>query len=113
MPRLDENLIAELVRRRVVSDTFRRLPPEKKRQIYDATIRLFGRYGYDGLAVERICRSSGISKGSFFQYFATKSHLLEFCLLVFDHRLADLFATIQRGDTAGLARRRLVYLYQM
>ena len=61
---LDENVVIELVRRKVVTDTFRRLPPDKKEQIYRATIRLFGEYGFDGLAVDRICREAPSSRFS-------------------------------------------------
>ena len=107
---LDENLVASMVTRRVVGDTFRRLPPDKKWRIYQAALRLFGRYGYDGLPVARLCRQAAISKGSFFQYFPSKSHLLEFCLLVFDDRLERLFDDIRRRETAGTVRQRLAYL---
>jgi len=108
---LDENVVAGLVRREVVSDTFRRLPPDKKLQIYQAATRLFGEYGYDGLAVDRICHEAGISKGSFFQYFESKSHLLEFAILVFDDYLTKWVAELRHGETAALARDRLRYLY--
>lgn len=108
---LDENVVAELVRREVVSDTFRRLPPDKKLQIYQTATRLFGEYGYDGLAVDRICREAGISKGSFFQYFESKSHLLEFTILVFDDYLARWVGELHREEAVALARDRLRYLY--
>ncbi|MBU0983004.1 MAG: TetR/AcrR family transcriptional regulator [candidate division Zixibacteria bacterium] len=109
---LDENVVATLVRRKVVSDTFRRLTPDKKEQIYRTTIRLFGEYGYDGLAVDRLCREAGISKGSFFQYFESKSHLLEFAILIFDDYVERWVVDLRRGETAVLARNRLLYLYQ-
>jgi len=108
---LDENVIASLVERKVVSDTFRRLTPEKKNQIYRAAIRLFGKYGYDGLAVDEICRQAGISKGSFFQYFPSKSHLLEFAVLIFDDYLARMLEEIRNQEKVVLARDRLLYLY--
>jgi len=109
---LDENLIAQLVRRGVVSDTFRRLTPDKKNRVYRVAIRLFGVYGYDGLAVDQLCKEAGISKGSFFQYFPSKSHLLEFVVLVFDDYLARWLAEIRQNEKAVLARDRLSYLYQ-
>jgi AcrR family transcriptional regulator len=109
---LDENVIAELADRKVITDTFRRLHPDKKLQVYRAAIGLFGRYGFDGLAVNRICREAGISKGSFFQYFESKSHLLEFTILLFDDYLTKWLAGIRSKETAGLARHRLKYLYQ-
>jgi len=108
---LDENLVAQLVQRKVVSDTFRRLTPDKKQQIYRTVTALFGRYGYDGLAVDRICREAGISKGSFFQYFESKSHLLEFAVLIFDDYLERWVTDLRRDETAVLARDRLRYLY--
>jgi AcrR family transcriptional regulator len=108
---VDENLVAELVGRRVVTDTFRRLHPEKKALIYDRALTLFGRYGYDGLAVDRICRECAISKGSFFQYFPSKTHLLEFALLVFEDYLVRWVTDVRGRETAVLARDRLAYLY--
>jgi AcrR family transcriptional regulator len=108
---LDENVIADMVRRKVVSDTFRRLMPDKKMQVYRAAIRLFGEYGYDGLAVDQFCREAGISKGSFFQYFPSKSHLLEFTILVFDDYLGKWVAEVRRQEEVVLAKERLRYLY--
>jgi AcrR family transcriptional regulator len=108
---LDENVIAELVGRKVVTDTFRRLTPDKKERLYRTAIRLFGKYGYDGLAVEVICTQAGISKGSFFQYFPSKSHLLEFAVLVFDDYLIRTVAEIRAQEKAVLARDRILYLY--
>jgi len=108
---LDENVVSDLVRRRVVSDTFRRLTPDKKLQVYRAATRLFGEYGYDGLSVDRICHDAGISKGSFFQYFESKSHLLEFTILVFDDYLAKWVAELRQNEKSALAKDRLRYMY--
>ena len=109
---LDENIVAELVERKVISETFRRLPRDKKGQIYEAVIQLFGKYGYDGLAVDRLCREAGISKGSFFQYFQSKSHLLEFAILVFDDYLSKWVDELRQHEKTALARERLLYLYR-
>lgn len=109
---LDENVIAEFVDSGVIFDTFRRLSPAKKERIYRTAIELFGEYGYDGLAVDRLCDQAGISKGSFFQYFASKSHLLEFAVLVFDDYLGSVVDELRQNDPAVLARDRLRYLYQ-
>ena len=108
---VNENLIAGLVKRKVVTDTFRRLAPDKKERVYRTAVELLGHYGYDGLPVDRFCREAGISKGSFFQYFPSKSHLLEFALLVFDDDLSEWLADVRREETAVMARDRLMYLY--
>jgi len=109
---IDENLVAQLVTRGVVSDTFRRLPPDKKSRLYRTAIKLFGEFGYDGLAIDQLCGEAGISKGSFFQYFPSKTHLLEFVILLFDDYLGKWVADIRAADTGALARQRLLYFYQ-
>ncbi len=109
---LDENLVAQLTRSGIVTDTFRRLPPEKKERLYRTAIRLFGEYGYDGAAIDRLCTEAGVSKGSFFQYFPSKMHLLEFAILVFDGFLAEWTAEVRASEPSALARDRLAYLYQ-
>lgn len=109
---MDENLITELAEKGIVSDTFRRLSSDKKLRVYETAVRLFGEYGYDGLSVDRLCREGGISKGSFFQYFPSKSHLLEFAILVFDANLARWVAEIRARQPATLAHKRLLHLYR-
>jgi len=108
---IDENLIAELVKRGVTTDTFRRLDRDKKVFLYRAAVRLFGEYGYDGLPVDRYCAEAKISKGSFFQYFPSKTHLLELTLFMFDSGLERWVGEIARQETAVLARDRVRYAY--
>lgn len=108
---IDENLIAALAKRKIVSDTFRRLDGSKKESVYRTAVRLFGEYGYDGLPVDRFCVEAGISKGSFFQYFPSKSHLLEFALLSFDFELERWVEQIRRRETAVFSRDRLKYAF--
>ena len=103
---IDENLVAQLVTRGVVTDTFRRLPPDKKSRLYRTAIKLFGEFGYDGLAIDQLCGEAGISKGSFFQYFPSKTHLLEFVILIFDDYLGKWVTDIRAADTGALARQR-------
>jgi len=109
---LNENLIAELSSRKIVTETFRRLNQKKKYKIYSTAVKLFAEYGYDGLAIDQLCEQSAISKGSFFQYFPSKSHLFEFVILVFDDYLASWIEDIRLNETAVLAKNRILYLYQ-
>ena len=109
---IDENLIADLARRGVTTDTFRRLDANKKDFLYRTAVRLFGEYGYDGLPVDRFCAEAGISKGSFFQYFPSKTHLLEFTLFMFDSGLESWVREIGRQEKAVMARDRLKYAYE-
>lgn len=109
---LDENIINELVERKVIFDTFRRLTSDKKSRVYQTAVSLFAEYGYDGLSVDLVCEKASISKGSFFQYFPSKSHLFEFVILIFDDYLAKWVAEIQRLESAVMAKDRILYLYQ-
>jgi len=63
--------------------TFFNLPDEKRTQIMDAAIEEFAEYGLENSSTNRIVASSGISKGSFYQYFEDKQD-------VFDHIITML-----------------------
>ena len=108
---LNENVVRELVKRGVIKDTFRRLTADKKERVYRTAINLIGEYGYDGLSVDQLCTEAGISKGSFFQYFPSKSHLLEFAVIIFDDYTAGWVREIRANESSALARERLIYLY--
>ncbi|HOP05871.1 MAG TPA: TetR/AcrR family transcriptional regulator [candidate division Zixibacteria bacterium] len=107
---LNENLINELAANGTAGDTFRRLTPDKKSRVYRTALKLFAEFGYDGLSVDQFCREAGISKGSFFQYFPSKSHLLEFTVLMFDDYLGRWMQSLRQAETAALARDRIRYL---
>jgi len=79
--------------------------------LYKTALGLFGKYGYDGLSVDQYCLQSKISKGSFFQYFPSKTHLLEFTLLLFDDRMKALVEQIRKVETKVLAKDRLQFLF--
>jgi AcrR family transcriptional regulator len=102
---MDENVITHLAEQGIITDTFRRLPPAKKQHLADVAIRLLGEYGFDGLSVDQFCREASISKGSFFQYFPSKTHLLEALILLFDRWLEErthqIFESIQSQRFTG------------
>ena len=108
---VNENLIVELVKNKVISDTFRRLNADKKSRLYQIAVKLFGEYGYDGLSVDQYCEEASISKGSFFQYFPSKSHLLEFAILIFDDYLEQLFDEIRKAEPGPMVRQKISHLY--
>ena len=49
---------------------------KNKKLIMQNALRLFQEKGYDFVSVEEITRASGISKGSFYTYFETKSDII-------------------------------------
>jgi AcrR family transcriptional regulator len=46
--------------------------PGKRRQLQDAAIGLFERLGYDAVTVDDIVQAAGVSRRTYFRYFATK-----------------------------------------
>lgn len=50
---------------------------EKQKQILDAGLHLFARFGYKKASTEEIARTAGISKGLLFYYFKNKQHYYE------------------------------------
>lgn len=56
-------------------ETFFNLTEDKRKKIETAAISEFGQYNFDTSSVNRIVANSGISKGSFYQYFDDKKDL--------------------------------------
>ncbi len=56
----------------VLADT---LPPEKERQILDGAATVFAADGYEGASMSRIAVEAGVSKGTLYNYFASKAEL--------------------------------------
>jgi len=61
-------------------DTFFNLPEEKRNRIIEVAIEEFKEYSYDASSINRIVESSGISKGSFYQYFGDKKDLYKYII---------------------------------
>ena len=58
--------------------TFLNLPAEKREQIVDAAVEEFAANGLENASTNRIVASSGISKGSFYQYFDDKQDVFDY-----------------------------------
>jgi AcrR family transcriptional regulator len=71
--------------------TFLNLPEEKRRNIVNAAIEEFAEYGLENASTNRIVASSGISKGSFYQYFEDKQDLFMYLLTVLEREKMEYF----------------------
>jgi AcrR family transcriptional regulator len=60
--------------------TFLNLSQEKRQAVVDAAIDEFANYGFEGSSINRIVINSGISKGSFYQYFEDKMDVFKYLL---------------------------------
>lgn len=71
--------------------TFLNLPEEKRNIIIDAAIREFAEYGLENASTNRIVANSGISKGSFYQYFEDKQDVFMYLLTVLEQEKMQYF----------------------
>jgi len=71
--------------------TFLNLPEEKRTVIIDAAIDEFAQYGLENASTNRIVANSGISKGSFYQYFEDKQDVFMYLLTVLEHEKMEYF----------------------
>lgn len=60
--------------------TFLRLPAEKQARLLDAAWAEFTRVSYADTSINNIVKDAGISRGSFYQYFADKDDLFVYLL---------------------------------
>jgi len=64
----------------VPKQTFLNLPEEKRQGIVNAAIEEFAEFGFDASSINRIVANSGISKGSFYQYFEDKMDVFKYLM---------------------------------
>jgi AcrR family transcriptional regulator len=60
--------------------TFLNLPEEKRQTIVNAAVDEFADFGYEASSINRIVANSGISKGSFYQYFEDKMDVFKYLM---------------------------------
>jgi AcrR family transcriptional regulator len=71
--------------------TFFNLPEEKRKKIIDAAVNEFAGYGLENASTNRIVENSGISKGSFYQYFEDKQDVFMHLLSVLEEEKMNYF----------------------
>ena len=62
------------------SETFLRLPEEKKKRFLDAAWGEFTRVGFADASINQIVRHAEIARGSFYQYFKDKDDLMAYLI---------------------------------
>src|SRR3989304_6674291 len=71
--------------------TFLNLPEEKRETIINAAVDEFAEYGLENASTNRIVKNSGISKGSFYQYFEDKQDVFMYWLSGIEHEEMEFF----------------------
>ena len=71
------------------SRTFFNLPEDKRARLMQSVRAELARVPFEKASINRIIRSAGISRGSFYQYFETKRDMLDYLLVDFRELLAS------------------------
>ena len=87
---------------------------ERKLQILDAALRVFGRDGFGAARTDEIAREAGTAKGTLYTYFSSKEEMFEEAVRA---RLLPLVEETERmqqehaGSAGDLLRLQIVFLY--
>ena len=71
------------------SDTFYRLPAEKRERLLAAAREEFARVPYEDASINRMIREAGIPRGSFYMYFTDKEDLFRYLMESYGQRLVE------------------------
>ncbi len=74
--------------------TFFNLPDKKRQTIINAAVEEFSAHGLENASTNRIVAKSGISKGSFYQYFEDKHDLFMHLVSILEHEKMEYFKNI-------------------
>lgn len=74
--------------------------------IAEAALALFDERGFDGVTIDEIASASGISRRSFFRYFATKEDIVVAGHAAFGERIVAHVKTRPRGEDVWVSLRR-------
>lgn len=71
---------------------------QTKKKIFDAALHLLETYGYEYLTVANICKTAGVSNGSFYHFFQSKDSLLEYYLVAAFEKFEGEFSKPSTGN---------------
>jgi len=71
--------------------TFLNLPEEKRQTITNTAIDEFAAFGFEASSINRIVTNSGISKGSFYQYFEDKMDVFRYLMDMLANEKIEFF----------------------
>ncbi len=87
------------------SDTFYRLPAEKRTRLTEAIVAELSRVPISRMSINRIIQDAGIPRGSYYQYFSGPSDIIAYILAEFKEYSVKLAEKIRRetdGDLCAL-----------
>ncbi len=92
------------------TETFRRLPEEKRQRFLDAAWAEFNRVSIAEVSINQIVQKAGVPRGSFYQYFADKDDLFGYLLQgVGAHYVGEYRKIIRMAEGNIFAAQRLAF----
>jgi len=89
-------------------------PPSRKFvQLVDAAEILLQRHGLQRVSVEEICRQAGVSKITFYKYFANKVDLAKFLIAGMMDRMEKRYRDIMDGDATFAEKMKQLIVMKM
>lgn len=97
------------------TETFFNLPEEKRTRLVEAIRSELSRVPFNEVSINRIVRTAGIPRGSYYQYFVSKDDLYDFLLTEYRARMqesavrtlreqnGDVFSTVLSGFDESVA----------
>lgn len=89
------------------TETFLRLPEEKRTRFLDAAWEEFTAARFVDVSINQIVRRAGIPRGSFYQYFAGKDDLLVYLLEEVRNRIKEEYRRILRANGGDVFQSQL------
>ena len=97
------------------TDTFYRLPEEKRQRLKNAIIRELKRVPFSEMSINRIIQAAEIPRGSYYQYFRDREDVLGYVLQEYKNgmiQLARQICPLVKGDGCELFRRLFSHTIQ-
>jgi AcrR family transcriptional regulator len=80
---------------------------DRRQRVYAAAIALFKAQGYEAVSVDAIVAQADVAKGTFFNYFPSKRHVLAALLSEFISGVLDYGETLRTGSARDCFRKQL------
>lgn len=89
------------------TETFLRLPEEKRRRFLDAAWEEFSNARFTDVSVNQIVRRAGIPRGSFYQYFTDKDNLFAYLLEEVRNHIKEEYRRVLKDNGGDMFQAQL------
>ena len=89
------------------TETFLRLPEEKRRRFLDAAWEEFAGARFTDVSINQIVRRAGIPRGSFYQYFADKEDLFAYLLEEVRNHVKEEYRRVLKANGGDIFQAQL------